>query len=190
MRPFWVTDMATTPEYLHTDEKENAIDFLAMAARFRAEAEAEAARWKWAFIAAHGALYGFMICALTRTNYENVCEYDRKLHTYKNKLITFKEALKRVQSTNYICGYVDATPVKVSANQRKDMALLTDLLRNNFEHFTPKLWAIEIAGFPRILSTAADLIEALAFKTGTVFWTETQANQIRDCLAAIRRPQQ
>lgn len=186
--PSAALNMETTPEYLHTDEKDNAIDFLAMAARFRTEAEAEPARWKWVFIAAHGALYGFMVCALTRTNYENVCQYDQKEQKYTDRLIGFPEALKRVQSTNYICGYVDAAPLKVSTDQHKDIALLTNLLRNNFEHFTPKLWAIEMAGFPRILASAAELIEALAFKTGTVFWTETQANQIRDCLASIRRP--
>lgn len=177
-----------TSAYFETDEKANAIDFLAMASRFRMEAETDPTRWKWIFIAAHGALYGFMICALTKTSYRNVCEYDRKAQKYTDRLISFPEALERVQNSNYMCGYVDAAPLHLSGVQLADISTLTKLLRNSFEHFTPKLWAIEMAGLPRILSTAADLIEALAFTSRTVFWTDTQARQIQECLALIRQP--
>ena len=47
----------------------------------------------------------------------------------------------------------------ITLQQHKDLKKLHSEFRNQFTHFAPMQWSIEVAGLPRIAKTALDLIE-------------------------------
>ena len=103
------------------------------------------------------------------------------------KVISLNEALRRVQSKDHILGYVNTTPLALTKEQAEDVKTLSEMLRNNFEHFMPMGWSIEISGMPDLLKSVSDIIEHLAFKTGTVFWEEHQADAIRKLIGELKQ---
>jgi hypothetical protein len=54
--------------YLRTDEVEEAISAIEMVAESVAGVKADIYRWKWALIALHSAVQGFMVLALRGSN--------------------------------------------------------------------------------------------------------------------------
>jgi len=172
--------------FLYIDEKESAIDSLVMATKFLKSVNSDVYHWKWVTIALHNALYGFMVCALNKANPDNVCRYDKKNKKYTHWLISFETALKRVQSSNHITGYVGAKPIRLTNEQAQSIKVLTKLLRNNFEHFVPMGWSIEISGMPGIIHSIAEIIDDVAFETGTAFWEEYQVVEIKNTLKELK----
>jgi len=69
--------------------------------------------------------------------------------------------------------------------------MLREDVRNNFEHFIPTGWSIEISGMPEIVSDLVDVIEFLAFSSGNPFWdTELDyERRIRNAIDTIRKLQ-
>lgn len=147
----------------------NALDFLEQACKFIKETEVNPLAWKWIIISLHGALYGFAICACKGTNPKNVTFETKKA----NKLINFWEALKRCQDPSYMRMTINSKHLKLSAQQKESIEILTSVFRNNFEHYIPKLWSIEIHGLPRITIDVLDVISFLALETGNYVNLET-----------------
>ena len=54
----------------------------------------------------------------------------------------------------------------LSCRRESLIEILTSVFRNNFEHYIPKLWSIEIHGLPRITIDVLDVISFLALETG------------------------
>ena len=129
--------------YFEIDEFTNAVDYLKKAEFFLFQHD-DPLRWKWVTIALVSGLYHFMICALAPDNFARVIDQelmkkkDRNrlkklsrlmtpkadkerreirnqfLHSSKAKLISFHEALKRVQNPNYMTLNVHSQPVILS----------------------------------------------------------------------------
>jgi hypothetical protein len=64
-------------------------------------------------------------------------------HSDKAKLISFEEALTRIQQEQYIRIYEPTVPIRVTDDQKKNIIMLRKDFRNAFEHFTPISWSIE-----------------------------------------------
>ena len=140
----------------------NALDFLEQGCKFIKDTEVNPLSWKWVIISLHGALYGFAICACKGTNPKSVT-----FETIKsNKLVNFWEALKKCQDPSYMCMTINSKHLKLSEQQKESIEILTSVFRNNFEHYIPKLWSIEIHGLPRITIDVLDVISFLALETG------------------------
>jgi hypothetical protein len=59
-------------------------------------------------------------------------------------------------------------------------------LRNEFIHFTPKSWSLEIDGLPRIVLATARMISFLALETTNIFWHRSEArNRFMEAHAAF-----
>lgn len=175
-------------QYLRTGLKKNTIDSLQKALDFLKKTDRNLYYWKWLCIALHNALYGFMICALGKGNWKNIAEWDKKRREYNiNRLISFSEARKRVQDSKYICGPINATPITLTKSQRFSIKKLSEGLRNKFEHFLLFGWSIELSGMPSITKDVIDIIEQLAFNTGTVWWEESYEKRIKVMIKEIRK---
>lgn len=95
-------------------------------------------------------------------------------------LISFGEALKRCQDPEYIIMTINSKPLILSQSQKESIKALKDLLRNNFEHYIPKLWSIEIHGMPQIAIDALDVIRFLAIEIGNyTHLTNAQIQKIK-----------
>jgi hypothetical protein len=61
-------------------------------------------------------------------------------------------------------------------------------LRNDFTHFLPKHWSVDVSGPPSICADCLDLIEFLGWESGNVMWIDTSVeHRARRALAEGRR---
>ena len=179
-----------TENWLRTDEKENAVDSLEMTACLLSELKAKNLNrlWKWIAISLFNALYGFCICAIQGTNSDRVKERDSKTGGFKDKLISFQEALKRTQEDGWMRQYTGSNTLSLTSDQKMSIRKLKDEIRNNFEHFTPKGWSIVISGMPKIVSDVVDVIQFLALGSGNPNWNpdSNHVQRIQDAITRIR----
>jgi hypothetical protein len=148
------------PRWLRFTEETNALDFLEKATKFIGDVERDRRAWKWVVLCLHGALYGFAVCACKGTDYQNVVVRNRK---GEERLISFDSALERCENL------VNGHPLVLSTPQRNSLRRLKQDLRNNFEHYVPRGWSIEIHGMPQIAFDVLEVIRFLAIETGTCF---------------------
>lgn len=183
-------EKAMPEDWLRTDEKENAVDSLEMTAELlkRMKDTNTKSLWKWISISLFNALYGFCICAIQGTNPDRVKEIDKTTRQYKDKLISFQEALKRTQKHGWMHQFMHSQTLTLTTDQKQNIEKLRKDIRNNFEHFTPKGWSIEISGMPKTVSDTIDVIEFLALSSGNPLWDtdSKQEQRIRDAIGKIR----
>ena len=162
--------------YLRLSEEVNALDYLEQAYRYIRQTDTNTIAWKWVVIALHGALYGFTICALKGTNPDNVTFKTKK----GDKLVSFDEALKRCQDSNQMKMTVMSKYLQLSDQQKESIRQLKNTLRNNFEHYKPMGWSIEIHGMPQIAINVLEVISFLALDTGNyVNLTQKQKRRVK-----------
>lgn len=154
----------------------NASDFLERAGEFIARTEADIKAWKWVVLSLHGALYGFAISACKGTDYESLVQRRKK----GERLIPFQEAIKKCQDEQWMGTLCTARPLILSENQKDSIKRLQKALRNNFEHYVPRGWSIEIHGLPRIAMDILDVIRFLAIESGRYqHLNQTQRRRIK-----------
>ncbi len=170
-------------KWMELDEQANAINYLQRTYLFLSESVNS--KWKWVVIALHSALYSFCILAVQGTN-----PYDLppagsgtvRRKGAKEYLIKFPQALKRVQSSNIV-----NPPVVLTGDQKRRIDLLSEILRNNFLHFTPKSQSIEISGMPEIILDSLAVIEHIVCKTSSIFRLDADSKSvIEDLIQDIR----
>jgi len=135
--------------------------------------------WTWIIVCLHNALQGFMVLALRGTNnidvltkdcaIEWLAAYERGDGQYpEQKLDKFLNLYKKVKSERMKM-YVNSQPLKPSGSQGRSVRKL-NAFRNDFIHFVPKGWSIEVTGLPQIVDDCLNIISFLAFECGNIFW--------------------
>jgi len=152
-------------KWLRITTEENAIDYLEKAADFIQGSDKF--RWKWVAISLHAALYAFAICALYGTNPDCVLS-ERKKRTMGRNLISFKEALGRCQQSSHMLFWVQSKVLTLSSDEIWAIDKLSQTLRNNFEHYQPKSWSIEVSGMPLIVKHVCRVIRFLVLESGNL----------------------
>jgi hypothetical protein len=166
--------------YLSLTTETNAIDYLTRACEFIKETQKNKLAWKWVSIALHGALYGFSICALEGGNPRRVTYCTKK---GEEKLISFEEALKYTQGQKHMGMFVMSKPLQLSDCQKESIRILKDMLRNNFEHYTPKHWGIFLDGMPKMSIDVLEVIRFLALGSGNcILLTSAQRSSINEMI--------
>lgn len=164
--------------YLRLTEETNALDYLEKAYGFVEKVDIDVWNWKWVVISLYGALYGFAICACRGTNPDNVKKQTKR---GSGNLIDFDQALSLCQNPKWMRMTVDSKPLQLTKGQKKSVRMLKYLLRDEFEHYKPKGWSIELDGMPQIIMDVLDVICFLALDTGNyVNLTEAQMDKIKN----------
>ena len=164
-----------TKDWYRTDERENAIDFLEKAACFYKSADSH--RWKWIVTSLHGTLYGFAIINLAGTDW----------HRVKNgrKLISAPEAFKRCTQECYMKQTAFSRILILNEVEIRAIRKLSAEFRNNFEHFSPKSWSIQIAAMREIVEPASRVIRFLALESGNISLRQRQRVRIKRALKVL-----
>ncbi|MCJ7552531.1 MAG: hypothetical protein MUO34_01490 [Ignavibacteriaceae bacterium] len=147
-----------TAKWIRFDEQTNALDYLEKSFSFLQTVEQNPQNWKWVIITLHSALYGFAISACKGTNYESVVTKTKRGH---ERLIDFDEALRRSQDPTWMRVNINYRVFELSLSQKESIRKLHKVFRNNFEHFTPTSWSIEIHGMPMIILDCFEVIRLL-----------------------------
>ncbi|MCU0342402.1 MAG: hypothetical protein MUF28_01115 [Ignavibacterium sp.] len=145
-------------KWIRFDEQTNALDYLEKCFSFLKTVEYEPQNWKWVIITLHSALYGFAVSACKGMNSDSVITRTKSGH---ERLVDFDEALKRCQDPTWMRVNINYEEFKFSHNQLKSIRKLHKALRNNFEHFTPKSWSIELHSFPDMVYDCFEVIRLL-----------------------------
>lgn len=179
--------------WLRTDEYEEAVSAVEATADFAGTVVEDQYRWKWVLIAVHNAVQGFMVLALRRGSGLLVLHDDvaaQWLKAYreskpipKEKLDSFLNLYSKVKTTA-AAGYVHSRPFVAGPSHNRSMEKLNEF-RNDFIHFVPKGWSLELAGLPAICMDCLSVARFLHSDGGNIIWT-TVALQRRADLAFRR----
>lgn len=166
-----------TPQFVTVTEESNALDYLERAVDFIETAPQRPLDWKWVILSIHAALYGFMICTLKGTNPDNVCTTTKAGH---QKLIDFREALKRCQQSQWMNLSGSTSVLQLTHDERLALSIIHDDFRNQFLHYRPTLWSIEVTGMPKVITHALDVLHRVALEMGGYY-----AHYDRDKIAQL-----
>lgn len=139
-------------------------------------------RWKWAILSLHSSLQSMMVLALQSSHGLHVLRPDdvvrwleahEKGGPYPNdlKLDDFLSLYKKIKSDKMIM-YVNSKKFKPLGTQGHSIRQL-NRLRNEFVHFTPRVWALELEGLPEISQDGLDVAGFLAWHSGNIIWTKS-----------------
>ncbi len=170
--------------YLRTDEESEVANALRMAARLTAELEADPALWRWIIIALHNAAQGMMVLSLRHGNgflaltdecFKGTMEAHNSNLPPPQKLDTYLNLYAKVKSPNtgQVGGNKRFSPKGTQGTSIKRL----NNFRNEFSHFTPKGWSLELDGLPRICRDVIALISFLGWQTQNVFWHDERARK-------------
>lgn len=171
--------------YLRTDEEVDAAEAMSVAARFAEEVELDLHKWRWLIIALHGAAQGVMVMSLRHGN--GLLSLTDKSAAAWMKAYEADTKLPPVKLDNYLNLYAKVKDIELGClggNQRfipfetedEDIERL-NFIRNDFIHFTPKGWSLQIDGLPRIALATARLIGFIAADTQNIFWHSQDARE-------------
>lgn len=183
-------------KWIRTDETLEAVLSLEMVVEQLAKIPYSQYYLKWAVVALHNSLQGFMVLSLQGTNSLNVLTdefakewllaYEHKSGLYPElKLESFLGLYKRIKSKRMLL-YTISKRFQPKGNQTNSVKKLNDL-RNDFIHFVPQKWSLEISGLPAIFRDCISIIEFLAFECGNVVWyDEVLEKRTREIIAQIK----
>lgn len=174
----------TAPLYYRTDEETEAADALQIAARFAEETLSDIRMWRWALIALHSAVQGFMalslrhgngLAALTEESAAAwLAAYEANASSYpEEKLDSYLGLYKKIKSTSY--GTIGGNRRFVPRGSQGWSIRRLNRIRNEFIHFTPKGWSLQLAGLPQICLDALAVVAFLGWETSNIHWHDEQA---------------
>lgn len=168
-----------TENFITLTEESNALDYLEKAVGFIQTAPHAGINWKWVILSLHAALYGFMICTLKGTNPDNVCTISKAGH---KKLINFTEALKRCQQSEWmsISGFTNV--LTLTDEDKLALKIIHDDFRNQFLHYRPTMWSIEVTGMPFVITLVLDVLRRVVLQMGG-FYAHYDRKQVADLIA-------
>lgn len=189
--------MRRSSRWLRTDEREDAVRSLCWAAEIAEAIDRDPHKWKWELVALHNAVQGFMVLALSMGNrllalrpdiatkwheaYDSLAT-DSAVQFPAEKLDGFLNLYSKIKDHQNF-----STPFVSSPSHDRSMKRLNGF-RNEFVHFTPKGWSIELAGLPAIIADVIDVIEWCSHGAGSFRWhRSTQRTKSRSAVAKLRR---
>ncbi|MBD3360006.1 MAG: hypothetical protein GF365_04860 [Candidatus Buchananbacteria bacterium] len=174
--------------YLRIDEKSNTIDSLDKLLYFLQHVDVDNVfYWKWAMIALHNCFYSSMILCLIGANPQNIIT-NKKQHTDdKAKILSFYDALKRVQNPTYMNLYDNSKCLAIEHNQYNSIEHLNDLIRNQFMHYKPALISYGIGGFLEIINDVLPMTRFLLTMSGNIRLNEEEVTHINNTIDEVDR---
>lgn len=177
--------------WLRTDTHNEAISALKMANKCLEFLNEDIYYWKYILLTIHESLQSFMVLALKGTNNLNVLTKKSKeewIQAYekrregeevsfpKERLDKFSDLFKKIQRKGMLY-HVPGLKYSPTAAQKKSVKRLHVEFRNNFIHFTPKGWSIEVLGLPQICLDCLEVIYFLGWSSGSVFWYKEEVRE-------------
>lgn len=168
--------------YLRFTEHSNALDSLRRAVQFLEGTKSDESIWKWVTIALHDALYGFSICACQGTDPSHLMS-----KANPDFLRGFDAILEKCQTPNGMYPFGECRPLKLNPVQKRRIRFLK-AIRDDFAHFSPKGWSIDLCELIQSSHEALVAIRFIVVESGAHFaYSSIPNDEARDLLeTAIR----
>ncbi|SEH30032.1 hypothetical protein [Magnetospirillum fulvum] len=156
--------------WIRTDEAEDVAGSIRHAIRAAQFIGEDRQAWKWVVIALHSALQGACVCHLTTTaapvgavtegNAAKWLAYFANPNEKRPKtlLMAFPDLLTAVRKPHWAEDPSNAAGVAISESDLCWLRRFHKDMRNQFVHFEPKAWSIEVTGIPEIAKLVARII--------------------------------
>lgn len=178
-----------TEQWLITDERIDAISSLKLYIDTINKVETDMIYWKWVIISLHNTVqsiisfhlgFGNDLLVMSQVDAEAWLQaHDSGTEHPETKMDNFLNLYKKIKS-HQILGY-KFTP---SGQEGKSIKRLNNY-RNEFIHFIPKGWSIEMSGMPDICKDCLNIIKKLIDGPINQRWeNDEQANQFSDLLTS------
>lgn len=152
--------------WLRTDEREDAIASLKLYSEAISKIDLDLAYWKWVIISLHSALQSIMafhlgfgndLLVMTQEDAEKWIEANDAGAPYPDaKMDSFLNLYKKIKK-HEVLGF------KFSPNGQQTVSVKKlNYFRNEFIHFMPKGWSIEVTGLPNMCVDCLAIIEKLS----------------------------
>lgn len=170
--------------WLRTDELKEALTYLKELPYFIDKACVEHHYWKWVIISIHSLLHCLMISALKGSNglltYKDdvaaawLDSYNKKTkyRLPKNPIDNFLNLYNKIKSER--SKFYITSNAFVATNDQDKSVMRLNSFRNDFIHFSPHSWSIEISGMPRICLDCLDVAIFLCWQSGNIFWRDEE----------------
>jgi len=166
--------------WIRTDEAEDVAGSIRHALRVTPFLADDPQAWKWLMLALHSALQGACVChltttaapvgALTKQNTGEWLDFLEKQRTdpaaqppSKTHLLNLPDLLKAVRKARSAGDRSNAAGVAISDAELAWLKRIHGEVRNQFVHFEPMGWSIEVSGVPDlaqvIARTLPDMLE-------------------------------
>lgn len=164
--------------WLKTDEYKEAVSALEFVLESASKLSTDICRWRWVILSLHSALQGFMVIALRHSDGSGPVPNDiivRILTAHRNKQPQPDEMLHkflvlyRLLRGQRMERYIHSKRFRPQGTQSWSVRRL-NMLRNEFIHFTPKGWSLEVSGLPHICLDCLGVIRFLQSESGNIFW--------------------
>jgi len=184
--------------WIRTDELKEAVLALDVFSEFLEKVLKDTYYWKWSVITLHNSLQGFMVCALRGSNGLNVLSDDSAKAWFEahnsgsgnyqpQKLDSFLNLYKKIKS-NKMLMFGHSKKFIIKSQQGSNIKTLNSL-RNDFVHFTPKGWSLEVSGLPEVIDDCVAIIEFLAFESNNIIYPdESIEKRIQELLISSTFP--
>jgi len=94
----------------------------------------------------------------------------------RNPLDNYSNLYKKIKNPIKIGFYIHSKPFKPSGTQGSSIKKLNSL-RNDFVHFLPKIWILEVTGLPQIFLDCLNIIHFLRWECGNIIWYKSLAEK-------------
>jgi hypothetical protein len=164
--------------WIRTDEAEDVAASLRQALRCLKIAQDDEQAWKWVLLALHSALQGACVCHLLTTatpigivTKKNEKEWFVYLETSRTnssakrpetRIMSLPELLKAIRKPHSAGDRSNDFGVTLSDNELDWLKRIHTSLRNQFVHFEPMGWSIEVSGIRDLAHVIARIIGEIA----------------------------
>lgn len=164
-----------TEQWVKTDEAEDVAGSIRHALRVATFLQEDPQAWKWVMLALHSALQGACVCHLTTTaapvgalTKQNTVEWlkfleqrDPEAQAPKTYLMGLPDMLKAVRKPHSAGDCSNDTGILISDVELTWLRDLHGEVRNQFVHFEPMGWSIEVSGVPEFARTVARILSEM-----------------------------
>lgn len=163
--------------WVHIDEAEDVAASVRHAIRSREFTKDDPQAWKWVALALHSALQGACVChlvttaapvgAVTKQNAKEWLEFfeasrlDAGAKPPKTFLMTLPELLKTIRKSQSAGDRSNSSGVEISDQELQWLCRFHEEVRNQFAHFEPSGWSLEVSGIPELSKLIGRIIQSV-----------------------------
>jgi hypothetical protein len=170
-----------TPQFsIATDESDDVAGSIRHALICLQLVRTDDGAWKWLILSLHSALQGSCVCHLTTTahpvgaltesntklwlNYHKLRRDTPDAEPPKTQIAEFSDLLKKIRSSGSGDCADNSNSINISDTELEDLVHLHRVVRNQFVHFEPMGWVLDLMGMqtiiPLVLRVITDILDA------------------------------
>ena len=196
-------------KWLSTNEADDVAGSIRHALRSSAFLADDPQTWKWVAVAVHSALQGACVChlattaapigAVTKANAAEWLAYFEETRTNRDvkapqtKLMPLPDLLKAIRKPRSAGDGSNEAGIAISDKELNWLRYFHDVVRNQFVHFDPMGWSLEVSGIPEIADLTARIIGEIAdlgwaFRHQDTAWLDELRTDLAILPGALRAP--